>query len=210
MDLQSLQLPLVLVDCARGDLAGARERLESHAELEVSDDIQARAGYRFAEAHVLRAEGKQREALEAAESGMEIEELGITFLTAKLNVIEALESAFALGDRARSQELIDLIDALRPGERPPLLEAQAHRFRAKLAGDEAGFRAAVRLFRELTLEPWLAITLLEHGESLAEQGRGAEAGPLVAEAREIFERLEAVPWIERAMAAAPDQAQVRS
>jgi predicted ATPase len=200
VDSQPLQLPLVLVDCARGDLARARERLETHAGLEDSDDTQVRAGYRFAEAHVLRAEGRQREALEAAVSGIEIEELGITFLTVKLNLIEALEAAFALGDQVRVQETIDRIEALRPGERPPILEAHAHRFRAKLTGDEAGYRAAARLFRELGLEPWLAITLLEHGEWLAEQGREAEAGPLVAEAREIFERLEAVPWIERAAA----------
>ena len=41
---------------------------------------------------------------------------------------------------------------------------------------------------------WLAVTLLEQGEP---------AG--VVEALEIFERLEAAPWLERAAAAASDQ-----
>ncbi len=81
------------------------------------------------------------------------------------------------------EEQLDRIEALRPGERPPLLEAHAHRFRAKLTGDEAGYRAAAALFRERSLDFWLAVTLLEHGEATW------RAEPLVAEAREIFERL---------------------
>jgi len=42
------------------------------------------------------------------------------------------------------------------------------------------------------------VTQLEHGEWLAGQGRRDEAEPLLAEARETFERLEAAPWLERA------------
>ena len=75
----------------------------------------------------------------------------MTFLTVKLCYVEALESAFALGDRAKVEELLDEIEALRPGARPPLLEAHAQRFRSKLSGDEAGYRAAAALFRELEL-----------------------------------------------------------
>lgn len=45
---------------------------------------------------------------------------------------------------------------------------------------------------------WLALTQLEHAEWLVQQGRADEAEPLVVEAREVFERLEATPWIERA------------
>jgi len=47
-----------------------------------------------------------------------------------------------------------------------------------------------------------AVTELEHGEWLASQGRGEEAERLIAEAREIFESLEAAPWLERATQAA--------
>ena len=54
------------------------------------------------------------------------------------------------------------------------------------------------MFREHGLTFLLAITQLEHGEWLAGQGRADDAGALLAEAREIFERLEATPWLERA------------
>jgi len=42
------------------------------------------------------------------------------------------------------------------------------------------------------------VTELEHAEWLRDQGRADEAEPLLTEAREIFERLEAGPWLERA------------
>jgi hypothetical protein len=59
------------------------------------------------------------------------------------------------------------------------------------------------LFRELAVTFYLAVTELESSEWLVAQGRGEEAEPLVAEAREIFERLEAKPWLERLMQLSP-------
>jgi hypothetical protein len=41
------------------------------------------------------------------------------------------------------------------------------------------------------------MTQLEHAEWLAGQGRVEAAEPLLAEARETFERLAARPWLER-------------
>ena len=148
---------------------------------------------------MLRAEGKPHEALDRAESAFAgRHELSISFLSVKVGLVEGLEAAFALGDTKKVHELVARIEALRPGERPRLLEAHAHRFRAKLSGEDGEFRAATALFRELALTFWLAVTLLEHGELLAGQGRAADAESLLAEARVIFERLEAAPWIERA------------
>ena len=46
----------------------------------------------------------------------------------------------------------------------------------------------------------LAVTRLEHAESLASAGRSEEALVLRAAASEVFERLGATPWIERANA----------
>jgi hypothetical protein len=63
---------------------------------------------------------------------------------------------------------------------------------------DSGFATASARFRELELTFWLAVTLLEHGEWLGEQGRANEAEPLLAEARGIFEQLGATPWLERA------------
>jgi hypothetical protein len=53
---------------------------------------------------------------------------------------------------------------------------------------------------------YLAVTRLEHAERLQAHERSAEAEPLLSEAREIFARLEAAPWlarVERALAAEP-------
>src|SRR5205807_9621234 len=95
--------------------------------------------------------------------------------------------------------------AIPPGKRPPLLRAQAARFGARLAaargeddGVEQGFKTASAIFREYGLTFHLAISELEHGEWLTGKARAEEAEPLLAEAREIFERLEATPWLERA------------
>jgi hypothetical protein len=44
---------------------------------------------------------------------------------------------------------------------------------------------------------WLAVSLLEHGEWLVSQRRDSDAEPLLAESREIFERLKAKPWLDR-------------
>ena len=197
----------VEIDCWRGDVERARERLGSNASTD-SDDPQALASQALHEAMVLRAEGNPRAALEALRPALEArEELGVRFLIVKLGIVEALECAFELGDMAKGEELLGLIEDLRPGERPPLLEAHASRFRAKLAADpgdaERGFRRAEEIFREHDLVFWLAVTQLEHAELLVENGRSADAEPLLAEARETFERLEAHPWLERALASRP-------
>jgi len=83
------------------------------------------------------------------------------------------------------------------------------RFSARLAATrgeassvEPGFKRSVALLREIGARFWLAVVLLEHGEWLAEAGRGEEAEPLLNEARETFERLEAKPWLERLEAVA--------
>ena len=68
---------------------------------------------------------------------------------------------------------------------------------------ERQFRRAVGIFRERELVMWLAVTQLEYAEWLMGQGRGRDAGPLLAEAQETFERLEARPWLERALAVQP-------
>jgi hypothetical protein len=43
----------------------------------------------------------------------------------------------------------------------------------------------------------LAVTRLEHAERLLAEGRALDAEPLLREAREGFEQLQAAPWIER-------------
>jgi class 3 adenylate cyclase/tetratricopeptide (TPR) repeat protein len=203
----TLKSPLVDIYCQRGDLPTAQAWLDENAALRTDDeDIQSRVAYVLAKAQTRRAQGSLLEALELAEEVLTTETLGITFLTTKLGLVEALESAFALEDTGKVRELVSSIDALRPGERPPLLDAHAHRFRGKLDRDEDEFAAAADRFRELSLRFWVAVTLLEHGELLAESGRDDEAKSLLGEARGIFEELGARPWLDRVDA----QAEVRA
>ena len=131
--------------------------------------------------------------------------LGAVSESVKNGFGEALEAALALGDLDKAEELIGRIESLKAGAQPPFLRAQAARFRARLSaaqgesdGVEQQFKTAAQIFREYGIPLWLAFTLLEHAEWLADQRRPDEAGPLAAEAREIFERLEATPWVERA------------
>ena len=76
-------------------------------------------------------------------------------------------------------------ESVPPGLRSPYLEGQTERFRARL-GERERFAAAAGRFRELGIPFWLAVTLLEQGET-----EGVE------EARAIFEQLGAAPWLAR-------------
>ena len=127
--------------------------------------------------------------------------LGIAAQNVKLGFLHALEAALALGDHTKAKELLESSRRYHSGLRPPLLEAIAHRFRARLAGDDPGadghFTAAAAQLRALELPFHLAVVQLEHGEWLAQQGRGVDAEPFLAEARETFELLQARPWLQR-------------
>jgi class 3 adenylate cyclase/tetratricopeptide (TPR) repeat protein len=199
----------VEIAAARGDPAEARRVIERISELKDSADVQERSAFAAVNATALRAEGRFEEALAASEEAIEAATLlgaGVSVDT-KIALGEALESALLLGRLDTVEELVGRIDEIQPGKRPPFLWAQAARFRARvgaargeLDGVEQGFKTAEAVFREHGLTFFLAITQLEHGEWLTGQGRADDAEPLLAEAREIFERLEATPWLERARA----------
>jgi tetratricopeptide (TPR) repeat protein len=190
----------------RGHVDDARRLLARYEEIGRSADVQVQSAYDGACAAVCVAEGNMREALDAAERAIAARDaLGGSAQSVKLGLLHALEAAAALGDRKRSQELLGLIDAMPPGLRPPFLDATADRFRAQLGDDDSAeqhFIGAAAQLRELELPFYLAVVQVEHAEWLREQGRHEEAEPLLAEARETFELLEATPWLERARAAA--------
>jgi class 3 adenylate cyclase/tetratricopeptide (TPR) repeat protein len=197
---------LVEIAVARGEPAEARRVLVQMASLKDSADVQERSAYAALSATVLRAEGRYEEALLAVEEAFTVLELlpGIS-VDVKIAFAEGLESALALDRHETVEELLGRIDAIPPGRRPPFLGAQAARFRARLGvargrddGVEQGFKTAEAVFREYGLIFYLAVAELEHGEWLSGQGRRDDAESLLAEAREIFERLEATPWLERA------------
>jgi tetratricopeptide (TPR) repeat protein len=202
---------LVEVECWRGQVAQARARLGRHPALSDAEDVQSRSTYTVHEAMALRAEGKPRAALEALEHDLAqiLDELGVRFLTVKLSLVEALESASDLGDTAKVEELLEIVERLHAGDRPPLLAAHAARFRARLAPTpaeaERELKRAAELFDDLGVVFWRAVTQLEHAEWLIQQDRAAEAQPLLDEAAGVFELLEATPWTERTRQALPQE-----
>jgi hypothetical protein len=164
--------------------------------------------YQAAFAAVRLAEHNVRAALKAAEQAFATREAhGIANQNAKQGFLHAIEAAVALGDEAKANELLEMVEALPQGLRPPFLEATAHRFRGLLAGDDPGadrhFTVAAGQLRALEMPFHLAVVQLEHGEWLTARGRPDDAQPLLADARDTFERLQAVPWLERADAVAP-------
>ena len=204
-----LLLEIVPVYCQRGQLGRARELFELYGAWE-SEDVQTRIGRDIVEARLLFAERRLEEALVAAERALAARsELGVTSLWFKLAMGAALETSLALGDTVKAREFLAIFDSLQPGELTPLLKAQQARFRARLtslegdADPEAEFANAEQLFRGLETQPLLATTLLEHGEWLIAQGHTEQAEPLLGEACEIFERLEATAWLARTAQASP-------
>ena len=202
----------------RGAIDEAKDLVALLSRAESSADVQERSAFAAAKAGVLRATGSPDDALAAAEAALaDIGTLGATSQPIRFAFAEALESALALGDLAKVEQLIAQIDGLRPRERTAFLRAQAARFRAFVAGArgeqdnvEQGFKTAEQIFREYGMPFRLAVVQLEHAEWLLGRGRSEEAEPLHTEAREIFERLEAKPWLERANQASPAERAVEA
>jgi len=193
---------ILVIYLRRGKLDEARRLLGRFDEVGRSGDVQAESGYQAACAAVRLAEGDHRAALAAAEQAFATRDsLGIAGQGAKLGFLYALEAARALGDEAKTNELLEIVEALPPGLRPPFLDAVAHRFRAHLAGDDPGadrhFTTAEAQLRAHELPFHLAVVQLEHAEWLIARGHADDAQPLLAEARDTFERLEAAPWLQR-------------
>ena len=122
----------------------------------------------------------------------------------RMALVDSLETAYELGDLDSVARRLEEFRQRRPADQLPFGVGQVRRFEALLAaksGDgklaEERFRAAAEMLREISARFYLAVVLLEHGEWLAEAGKADEAEPLLAEAREIFERLGAAPWLER-------------
>ena len=187
---------------------GEREEVARLLPLIAADvdlnEVQGRVQLWELEARVSLADGRPREALAAAEAAL-AERAALLVLNVVGPLEAALEAAFALDDEAKVDELLTIVERLPPGELTPSLRGLGARFggrRATLRGDPetatAGLFAAADIYAEIERPFELAVVRLEHAEWLAASGRASEAEPLLDEAREIFERLRATRWLERA------------
>ncbi len=185
----------------RGELARAQELLEPlNADTGWAETtVMAKA----ARALIMRAAGNAQDALpQAREAALAVVDRGQSH--APIEFTEAVECAFDTGELAVVRELLARVDALKPVQLIPLLDAEAMRARARLALRDRNFDAAQRwfrrsidLFRELATPFNLARAQLEYAELL---GDVDEAKAPRAEAAAVFQGLRATPWLERARA----------
>jgi tetratricopeptide (TPR) repeat protein len=198
-------LAVALIHCERGNLEQARALLAAARTIRDSDNPQNRSGYAVAEARLLRAEGQPADALVAAQRGLAtLGELAVTDTNIKTALVEAIEAALALPDLDKAEELLAIPASLDPGVLTPFLHANSVRLRARFdaarsdhAQVDERFRSAAAICREFGLTFYLAVTQLEHAGWLITQSRSDEAQPLLNEARQTFEQLQATPWLER-------------
>jgi tetratricopeptide (TPR) repeat protein len=201
---QLLILDLLLIHVARGQLAAARALWDRFTEESESapEDPQAVVVFRSVEAALLRALGSAHDALASAETAFAArDQLGISSQHVKRATEELLESALATDDRAKAEDVLAFLDTLRPGELTPLYRGLRARFRARLSeGPDAwaSFHEAEQAYEGVGAPFHLAVTQLEHAESLESAGPSDETEALRAAARAVFERLGATPWLERA------------
>jgi tetratricopeptide (TPR) repeat protein len=202
-DLWSAQavvtLPSVLM--ARGQLDQLRSLLEGYS----THGWTLLEHYLVVARAMLEREGDQSsETLEQAVRGVRsLLEVGES--SAPVSFGDLVDCGFAAGRPEVVRELTAAVDALKPVQIGPALDAEAARARALLAvhdgrSDEAEqwFRRSIDLFRELSTPFLLARAQLQYAEWLSSAGRAEDAIRFRDEAAKLFERLRAEPWLRRA------------
>ncbi len=199
-------IDMVRVHCEQGNPDTAQAVLDEQEWQRDAQGAEDATHYAACEARLLRARNRPADALAAAERGLtHRSELSMRNPRIRRCLVEALEAALELDDHAKAEELLALADSLQPGQLTPSLKAQRHRFHARLDTrqgrhdhvDHDYREAAETIFDQHRLAFHHATTQLEHAEWLTSQQRADDAQPLLAQARETFQRLEAKPWLER-------------
>ncbi len=202
-ELGSLVAYAVWLHVRRGDLAAARRIVDEYLGSREGARLDLAGLHELARAALKNAEGDHERALEIAEANLRAS-IGGLAVDLRLALIEALEAAFALRRFETVTALADLARRDVRHGRHASVDLQLTRFEARLAAErndheeaDTKFSAATEGFLALDRPFWVAVTRLEHAESLLAEHREAEARDLLAQARASFEQLRARPWIER-------------
>jgi class 3 adenylate cyclase/tetratricopeptide (TPR) repeat protein len=196
---RGLLLWLAITHVRRGDVPAAREMLDRHSDIGTSGNPEFAAGYAAVEATVLVAEGRQEEGFRAALRALPPEVIDSAWWLS----FAAADVALQLQDDAQVREVYDRIEGAVRGRRMRVVEAQLARIRARLSEADAvaELESAEQTFSELEAVFFTAVARTERAEALAAAGRADEARELLAEARETFAQLRALPWLARVDAA---------
>jgi class 3 adenylate cyclase/tetratricopeptide (TPR) repeat protein len=196
---------LIRIHVRRGDMDAAGELVNAFTGRAGEDNIEVRMIIASAAAEYLRASGRADEAvLLGADLVTSLPVLGLPSQAIKHSLVQSIEAAIDMGDLDKADEFLGIPRRALPGLVTPMLRAHVAQLTARIEAlrgghdaVEAGLQVALVVFRSIGMPFEAGVTLLELGEWLAEQGRYEEAAPALAEAREIFERLKARPWLER-------------
>ncbi|MGQ0669319.1 MAG: adenylate/guanylate cyclase domain-containing protein [Actinomycetota bacterium] len=192
----------LLVNRGLTDEAEELVALREHAA--TSAGVIERADYFTALAMVARARSDLDVARRARDEILRIIELvGVLQEPTREGVAEAIEISLDAGEIDQAERLIEQLKGRTVAERDYLAPHVA-RFEPRLAaarGDHAaaeeGFQRGMGLVRRSNSPFIQAVAQLEYAEWLVQRGRAEEAEPLFVEARAVFDRLGARPWLER-------------
>jgi tetratricopeptide (TPR) repeat protein len=199
--LQGNLVTLVRTHVHRGELEEGRRLLRATAAVQSSADAQDIGAYAAAAAAMAGATGAHEEAVTQGALAFDtVDTIGSAEDWITWGFTEAVAAALVIGDEATVERLI-----ARSTDRSLLAarfhQAHVERARGGLAarrGDRAAaaaaYAASAKSFRGLDTPFDLAVSLL----LLAGVTDGSEAPAMLAEARAVFTRLRAAPWLDRA------------
>ena len=189
----------------RGENDQAQALLERFADSATSESAEERVGYLFVRAAVNNVLGRYQEALQDATQCLGLVDTGMNVGWVKVYAPIHVIAALGAGDLSTARAGLQRLAGLPPGLLTPFARGVRDSLEARLRAAEGStdgvadlFESAAETLRAGGLPFALATSQLAHAEWLAAQDRGEEARAPLEEARAIFERLRARPWLERA------------
>jgi tetratricopeptide (TPR) repeat protein len=205
-----LCVTMARIHLERGERDDARRQLSMIVDDVDTNDVQLRNLALWRRRLTAELESRYADAIAAIADCL----LDSSDLMPAQSVADALRDAATYatlsGDHAAALEVGAKVDDLSAAIRSRAVEAQLHRLRANAAAHGGDVEAAADAYaialahgRSLGFSIWLAPVLFDYGAWLHREGRVEEAAPLLAEARELFERMGAIVWLQRLDALAP-------
>jgi AAA ATPase domain/Adenylate and Guanylate cyclase catalytic domain len=209
-DIEIIVLSQAWLAALRGEAERAETMLAALTDMRVSQEPQTQADLSVVEAFTAAARRQPEAALRRARAALaHADALGLAHEAPRWAWPLAARTAWELGDIQASRELLALLDALQPGQLPPMLRAEHALARARLADDNATERAAaIASQRELSTPYHLAHGLLDYAQDLTRRGETEVAAAAADEATAIAVQLRCQPLLDRAAELGPDEAQI--